>query len=136
MKKISIILILLSVAMLVGFTFDYVVYATKLKNFKWQAEILKNKYYNEDPSIDYNEVKRLRDSLYFLLNQEKINKFRKEIYNGLVLKGYSKSYENFVEKNTSEKDAGELYSLLLRNGIYDGSMTQFKTRFYGVLPTK
>lgn len=136
MKKTSIIIILISIVMLVGFTLDYVVNSTKLRNFKWQAEILKNKYYDEEPSIDHTEIKRQRDSLYFLLNQEKIDKFRKEIYNGLVSKGYSKSYENFVEKNISEKDADELYSVLLRNGIYDGSMTQFKTRFYGVLPVK
>lgn len=136
MKKISIFIIVLSIATLVGFTFDYVVHAAKLKNYQRSAEMLKNRYYDNESSVDYTKVKMQRDSLYSLLNQEKIAEFRREIYNGLVSKGYSKSYENFVEKNASEKDADELYSVLLRNGIYDGSMTRFKTRFYGLLPAK
>ena len=136
MKKISIFIIGISIVTLVGATFDYVVHAEKLKNYQRSAEILKNRYYDNESLVDYTKVEKQRDSLYFLLYQEKIAEFRREIYNGLVSKGYSKSYENFVEKNASEKDADELYYVLLRNGIYDGSITRFKTRFYGLLPTK
>ena len=136
MKKLSIFIIVLSTATLVGFTFDYVVHAAKLKNYQRSAEMLKNRYYDNEPSVDYTNVKRQRDSLYFLLNQEKIMKFRKDIYNKIVSKGYSKSYENFVEKNGSEDRAFEVWSALSSNGFYDGELYEFKIQFYGILPTK
>jgi len=135
MKKISTLIILVSIAALVGFSFDYFVNVTKLKNYQRGAEILKNKYDNEEPSIDYTEVKRQRDSLYFLLNQEKITKFRREIHGKMRQVGYDLTYDEFIERTSSDGD-DELWVILYRNRIYVDDLWKFERDFYGILPTK
>lgn len=136
MKKISIFIIVLSAATLVGFTFDYIVHATKLKYFQKQAEILKNKYNNDEPSIDYTEVKRQRDSLYFLLNQETIMQFRQGIYGKMRQVGYVRTFDEFIVRNESTDQADDLWDVLYRNRIYSDDLWKFKKDFYGILPTK
>jgi len=58
--------------------------------------------------------------------------FKRNIYDGLVRTGYSKSYENFITKNSDVSEASELWATLEENKIYEGDLDQFKEQFYGV----
>lgn len=58
--------------------------------------------------------------------------FKRNIYDGLVRTGYSKSYENFITKNSDVSEAFELWATLEENKIYEGDLDQFKEQFYGV----
>ena len=136
MKKISILIILVSIAALSGFSFDYFVHVTKLKNVQQKAEILKNRYYDDEPSVDYSKVKMQRDSLYFLLNQETIMQFRQEIYGKMRQVGYVRTFDEFIERNESTDQADDLWNVLYRNRIYSDDLWKFKRDFYGILPTK
>lgn len=58
--------------------------------------------------------------------------FRKQIYQGMTQNGYQQPFETFVERNSNPEEAGRLHGLLLRKGLYDGSLDQFKEQFFGV----
>ena len=58
--------------------------------------------------------------------------FKQEIYNKMTQNGYEQTFETFTSRNSDPESAGRLYDMLLRKGMYDGDLDQFKAQFYGV----
>ncbi len=89
------------------------------------------------PRTDCIRLERQRDSLYFLINSETIKTYRKEIYREFVEKiDDDESFETFLAKYSNSEKAEEFYKFLFHHEIPVGSLSYFKTGFYGIYPVE